>query len=99
MLEAQRGNVRDEDYPVYGLSGEVCVTHRGDMSEKGIQFLVGVEDAILNEIISRRYRPYVLTACLLVDRLVAMIRQPCRIVSPIRAHCHPSSPSVLVSHP
>jgi hypothetical protein len=89
MLEAQRGNVGVEDYPVHGPSGEVCVTHRGDMSEKGIQFLVGVEDAVLNEIISRRYRPYVLTPCLLVDRLDAVIRQPCRIVSPVRGHCHP----------
>ena len=54
MLETQRGNVSVEDYPVHVASGEVCVTHRGDMSEKGIQFLVGVEDAVLSKIIGGR---------------------------------------------
>jgi hypothetical protein len=78
-----------EDYPVHVASGEVCVTHRGDMSEKGIQFLVGVEDAVLSEIIGRRYRPYAPAPCLLVDRLDAVILQPRRIVSSIRGHCHP----------
>ena len=33
------------------------MTHRGDMSEKGIQFLIGVEDAILSKIIGRRDHP------------------------------------------
>ena len=89
MLETQRRNVGIENYPVHGPSGEVCVTHRGDMSEKGIQFLVGVEDAVLSKIISRRYRPYALTPCLLVDRLEAVIRQLCRIVRSVRGHCHP----------
>ena len=51
MFETQRGNV-GVDYPLHGPSGEVCVTHRCDMSEKGIQFLVGVEDAVLSEIVS-----------------------------------------------
>jgi hypothetical protein len=88
MLETQRGNVGVEDYAVHGPSGEVCVTHRGDMSEKGIQFLIGVEDAVLSEIIGRRYRPYALTPCLLVDRLDAVIRQPRGIVSSFRGHCH-----------
>ena len=89
MLETQRGNVCVEDYAVHGLSGEVRVTHRSDMSEKGIQFLVGVEDAVLSEIIGRRYRPYALTPCLLIDRLDAVILQPRRIVSSVRGHCHP----------
>ena len=57
MLKTQRGNVSVEGYAIQGPSGEVCVTHRGDMSEKGIQFLVGVEDAVLSEIIGSRYLP------------------------------------------
>jgi hypothetical protein len=42
VLEAQRGDVRVEDYAVH-RSGEVSVTHRGDMHEEGVQLLVGVE--------------------------------------------------------
>jgi hypothetical protein len=38
------------------------------MSEKGIQFLIGVEDAILSKIIGRREHPYALPPRLLVDR-------------------------------
>jgi hypothetical protein len=52
-LEAERGDVGVKDYPVHDGSGEVCVTHLGDMSEEGVQFLVGVEDAILSEIVGR----------------------------------------------
>ena len=29
------------------------MTHLGDMSKEGVQFLVGVEDAILSEIVGR----------------------------------------------
>ena len=75
------------------------MTHRCDMSEKGIQFLVGVEDAVLSEIIGRRYRVHALPPRLLVDRLDAVIRQPCRIVRSVRSHCHPQQPVSLVSHP
>jgi len=57
VLKIQRGNAGVEEYAVHGPSGEVCVTHRGDMSEKGIQFLVVVEDAVLSEIIGSRYLP------------------------------------------
>jgi len=89
VLEAQGGNVSIEDYPVHGPSGQVCVTHRGDMSEKGIQFLIGVENAILSKIISRRYRPYAFPPRLLVDRLDTAIRRHRRVVSSVRGHCHP----------
>jgi hypothetical protein len=65
------------------------MTHRGDMSEKGIQFLIGVEDAILSKIIGRRDYPYALPPRLLVDRLDAAVRRHCRMVSPVRGHCHP----------
>jgi hypothetical protein len=65
------------------------VTHRGDMSEKGIQFLVGVKDAILSKIIGGRNNPYALPPRLLIDRLDAMILRHSRIVSPVRGHCHP----------
>ncbi len=64
------------------------MTHRGDMSEKGIQFLISVEDAILSKIIGRRYRPYAFPPRLLVDRDGTAIRRHCR-VSPVRGHCHP----------
>lgn len=57
----------------HGRSDEVCVTHRGDMGEKGIQFFIGVEDTILSKIIGSRYRPYALAPRLLVDRLDAAI--------------------------
>ena len=30
-LEAERGDVGVKDYPVHDGSGEVCVTHLGDM--------------------------------------------------------------------
>ncbi len=43
-LEAEPGDVGVKDYPVHDGSGEVCVTHLGDMSKEGVQFLVGVED-------------------------------------------------------
>ncbi len=62
------------------------MTHRGDMSEKGIQFLIGVEDAILSKIIGGRDSPNVLPPRLLVDRLDAMIPRHSRIVSPVRGH-------------
>ena len=55
--------------------------------EKGIQFLVGVEDAVLSEIIGSR--AHALPPRLLVDRLDAVIRQPCRVVRSVRSHCHP----------
>jgi hypothetical protein len=89
VLETQRRNVSVEDYPVHGPSGEVCVTHRGDMSKKGIQFLIGVEDTILSKIIGRRYRPYAFPLRLFVDRLGTAIRRHCRVVSSVRGHCHP----------
>jgi hypothetical protein len=44
---------RIKDYPVHDGSGEVGVTHLGDMSEEGVELLVGVEDAILSEVVGR----------------------------------------------
>jgi hypothetical protein len=76
-------------YRVPGPSGEICETHRGDMGEKGIQFLIGIEDAILSKIIGRRYRPYPFPPRLLVDRLGTVIRRHCRVVSSVRTHRHP----------
>jgi len=52
-LEAERGDVGVKDYPVHDGSDEVRVSHLGDMSKEGVQFLVGVEDAILSEIVGR----------------------------------------------
>jgi hypothetical protein len=65
------------------------VTHRSDMSEKGIQFLIGVEDAILSKIIGRCYRPYAFPPRLFVNRLGTAVRRHCRVVSSVRGHCHP----------
>ncbi len=28
------------------------MTHRGDMSEEGVQFLIGIEDAVLREVMA-----------------------------------------------
>jgi hypothetical protein len=49
-LEAERGNIGCQGLPVHDGSGEVGVTHLGDMSEEGVELLVGVEDAILSEV-------------------------------------------------
>ncbi len=64
------------------------MTHRSYMSEEGIQLLVGVEDAILREVIGRLDWAYALAPCLLVDRLGAAIRRYRYIVHPVRGHCH-----------
>ena len=52
-LEAERGDVGVKDYPAHDGSGEVRVTRLGDMSKEGVRFLVGVEDAILSEVVGR----------------------------------------------
>jgi hypothetical protein len=69
MLEAQRGSISVEHHAVYRRSSEVSVTHRSNMSKVGVQFLVGVEDAVLREVISRLNRAHALAPRPLVDRL------------------------------
>jgi hypothetical protein len=65
------------------------MTHRGDMGEKSVQFLIGVEDTVLSKIIGRRDRAYTLPPCLLVDRLYVAIWRHRRMVSSARGHRHP----------
>lgn len=64
------------------------MTHRGDMSKEGVQFLISVENAILGEIVSRLDRAYALAPCLLVDRLSTAARGQRPVVSPVRRHRH-----------
>jgi hypothetical protein len=74
---------------IQGRSGEVCVTHRGDMSQKGVQFLVSIEDAFLRQIIGSPDRAHALAPCLLIDRLDAAVRRDCCVVRPVHGHHHP----------
>jgi hypothetical protein len=69
------------------------VTHCGDVSEEGVQLLVGVKDTVLGKIIGRRYRPYAFTPCLLVDRLGTAIRRHCRVANSV----HGQQPASLES--
>jgi hypothetical protein len=39
------------------------MTHRGDVSEEGIQFLISVEDAVVHEVIGGLDRAYALAPC------------------------------------
>ena len=65
------------------------MTHRGDMGEEGVKFLVGVEDAFLYQIIGRLDRTHTLAPRLLIDRLDTAIRRDRRVVRSVRGHCHP----------
>lgn len=64
------------------------MTHRGDMSEEGVQFLISVEDAVVREVIGRPDRAYALAPSLLVDRLDAVIRRDRYLVRSVRGHYH-----------
>ena len=88
-LEAQRGNVGVEDNAPHGRSGEICVTHRGNMSQEGVQLLVRVEDALLRQISGRTDRAHTLAPRLLINRLGTAIRRDCCVVRPVRGHHHP----------
>jgi hypothetical protein len=68
------------------------------MSEKRVQLLVGVQDAVLSEIIGRLDRAYTLAPRLLVERLAATVRRDRRIVRPVRGHSHPPSTDPSLSH-
>lgn len=64
------------------------MTHRGDMSKKGVQLLIGVEDVTLSKIIGRRDRTYALPPRLLVERLCAASSRHLCMISSARGRCH-----------
>src|ERR1022692_1866700 len=73
-----------------------CVTHRGDVSQKGVQLFVGIEDTVLGEIISRGDGTYALPPYLFVDRLDAPIRRHGPVVGSVGRHGHPRYRSIPV---
>jgi hypothetical protein len=74
------------------------VTHRGDMSQKGVQFLVSIEDALVRQIIGRPDRAHTLAPCLVIDRLDAAIWRNRWVIRPVRGHHHPRQ-SALSEYP
>ena len=75
------------------------MTHRGDVSQKGVQLLVGIEDTILGEIIGRDDGTYALPPRLFVDRLNAAIRRH-RPVGSVGRHRHPQyQPVPIITFP
>jgi hypothetical protein len=53
---------------IHGRSGLVGVTSRVDVGQEGVQLLVGVEDAILGEVVRRLDGPDMLAPRQLIDR-------------------------------
>ena len=74
------------------------MTHRGDMSQEGVQFLVSIEDALLRQIIGSPDRAHTLAPCLIIDRLDAAVRRDCCVVRPVRGHHHPRSLGLFQCH-
>ena len=64
------------------------MTHRGDMSEEGVQFLISVEDAVVRKVIGGPDWAYALASSLLVDRLDAVIRRNRYLVRSVCGHYH-----------
>jgi hypothetical protein len=67
-LQTQRGDVSVEDYAIHRRSGLVGVTGGVDVGQEGVQFLVGVEDAVLGEVVRRLDGPDVLAPRQFIDR-------------------------------
>jgi hypothetical protein len=88
-LEAERGDVGVEDHAIHGRSGEVGVTSGVDVGQEGVQFLVGVENVVLGEIVGRLDQPDVLAPRELVDGHRTTFRRPHRVVvRAARGHRH-----------
>jgi hypothetical protein len=64
------------------------MTHRGDMSKKGVQFLISVEDAVVRKVVGRPDWAYALAPSLLINRLDAVIRWNRYLVRSVRGHYH-----------
>src|SRR5216683_1736416 len=93
---AASGSKRKRRYrgsPAPRRSGEIRVTHRGHMSEEGVQLLIGVEHAVLGKVVGRLDRLHALAPRLLVNRLGTDLRRLCRIIRVAGGHPRPLIPA------